>query len=77
MEPAKEGIRVASVQAGSVAEQAGLKAGDLIMSVAGQPAKIDPLRALVQRQPPGTWLPLKVRRGAEEIEIVARFPAQP
>jgi uncharacterized iron-regulated protein len=77
MEPAKEGIRIASVQAGSVAEQAGLKAGDLIVSVAGQPAKIDPLRALVQRQPAGTWLPLKVRRGAEEIEIVARFPAQP
>ncbi|WP_121240576.1 ChaN family lipoprotein [Sulfurisoma sediminicola] len=77
MEPAKEGIRIASVQAGSVAEQAGLKGGDIIVTAAGQPAKIDALRALVQRQPPGTWLPLKVKRGTEEIEIVARFPAQP
>lgn len=75
MEPAKDGIRIASVAAGSVAEQAGLKVGDIIVSVAGQPAKLDGLRALVQRQPPGTWLPLKVKRGTEEIEIVARFPA--
>jgi uncharacterized iron-regulated protein len=77
MEPAKEGIRIASVQAGSVAEQAGLRSGDVIVTAAGRPAKIDALRALVQRQPPGTWLPLKVKRGAEEIEVVARFPAQP
>jgi uncharacterized iron-regulated protein len=77
MEPAKEGIRIASVQAGSVAEQAGLKGGDVIVTVAGQPAKIDGLRSVVQRQPAGTWLPLKVKRGSEEIEIVARFPPQP
>jgi uncharacterized iron-regulated protein len=77
MEPAKDGIRIASVQAGSVAEQAGLKGGDILVAVAGQPAKIDALRALVQRQPPGTWLPLKVKRGSEEIEIVARFPPPP
>jgi S1-C subfamily serine protease len=30
----------------------------------------------VQRQAPGTWLPLKVRRGAETIELVAKFPAR-
>jgi uncharacterized iron-regulated protein len=76
MEPAKEGIRIANVAAGSVAEQAGLRSGDLIVTVAGQPAKIDALRALVQRQPPGTWLPLKVKRGSEELEIVARFPPE-
>jgi uncharacterized iron-regulated protein len=77
MEPAKEGIRIISVSAGSVAEQAGLKAGDVVVTAAGQPAKVDTLRAVIQRLPAGAWLPLKVRRGSEELEIVARFPAQP
>jgi len=71
------GIRLTSIIPGSVAEQAGLKVGDVIVSIAGQPAKIDGLRAVVQRLPAGTWLPLKVKRGNEEIEIVARFPAAP
>jgi len=31
----------------------------------------------VQRQPAGTWLPLQIRRGAETLEMVVRFPAQP
>ena len=30
----------------------------------------------VRRQAPGTWLPLSVRRGEEEFEMVARFPAE-
>lgn len=78
MEPPKSGpgIRLASVTAGSVAEQAGLKNGDVILEVAGQPARIDLLRAIVQRLPAGTWLPLKVKRGSEDIEIVARFPPE-
>lgn len=74
-EQEKEGLRIKQVTAGSVAEAAGLKSGDLIVEIAGLPAKsILSLRAAVQRQPPGTWLPLKIRRGNEEIEIVARFP---
>ena len=71
------GIRISGVTAGSIAEQAGLKRGDVILEVAGRPAQIDALRALVQRQPAGTWLPLKLRRGSEELELVARFPAEP
>ena len=73
----RSGIRIAGVTAGGVAEQAGLKRGDVILEVAGRPAQIDALRALVQRQPAGTWLPLKLRRGSEELELVARFPAEP
>jgi uncharacterized iron-regulated protein len=71
-----EGLRITAVTPGSVAEAAGLKVGDLIVEVAGQPARnILTLRTAVQRQTPGTWLPMKVRRDAAEIEIVARFPA--
>lgn len=74
-EPVGEALRITEVMAGSVAESAGLKKGDLIVSIAGRPAKsLLTLRTLVQRQTPGTWLPLKIRRGDEEMEIVARFP---
>lgn len=74
-EQEREGLRVRQVNPGSVAAAAGLKNGDVILEVAGRPAKsLQNLRAIVQRQTPGTWLPLKVRRGGEEIEIVARFP---
>lgn len=75
-EPDKEGLRISAVTAGSVAEAAGLRTGDVIVEVAGQPAKsLAVLRSVVQRQVPGTWLPLKVRRATTELEIVARFPA--
>ncbi|WP_126443691.1 ChaN family lipoprotein [Sulfuricystis multivorans] len=74
-EQAGEVLRITEVMTGSVAEAAGLKRGDLIVSIAGRPAKnFLTLRTLVQRQTPGTWLPLKIRRGDEEMEVVARFP---
>ncbi len=37
-------------------------------------SKTSDLIAIVRRQAPGTWLPLRVRRGAETVDIVARFP---
>ena len=74
-EQEKEGLRITQVMAGSIAETSGLKTGDVILEVASQPAKsILVLRSVVQRQVPGTWLPLKVRRDGKELEIVARFP---
>ncbi len=78
MEAAAGGIRIAQVTAGSVAEQAGLKAGDVVAEAAGV-AITSPqvMRQTVARQAPGTWLPLKVRRDGQELEIVARFPPAP
>jgi hypothetical protein len=29
-----------------------------------------------RRQAPGTWLPLKVKRGSDTVELVAKFPPQ-
>jgi uncharacterized iron-regulated protein len=70
------GIRITSVAAGSIAEQAGIRTGDILLEMAGQPVKnFLTVRAAVQRQAPGTWLPMKVRRGETELEIIARFPA--
>lgn len=76
-ESARNGeLKVTEVTGGSIAEKAGLKTGDVIVEIAGQRSTgLQMLRNAVQRQTPGTWLPLKVRRGGEDIEIVARFPA--
>lgn len=76
-EPA-DGLKISKVAPDSIAAQAGLLAGDVILSAAGRPTDdIRTLRGIVQHQTPGTWLPLKVKRGTEEIEIIARFPVAP
>ena len=70
-----EGVRISAVGPGSVAEKAGLRAGDVLLEVAGAVIK-DPsqVRPLVQSVGPGTWLPLKLMRQGEQLELVARFP---
>ena len=71
-------LHVVEITPGSLAEQAGLRKGDRITDIAGRPAKsIQSLRQVVQRQPPGTWLPLKVKRAEAELEVIARFPPAP
>ncbi|MDJ0778438.1 MAG: ChaN family lipoprotein [Gammaproteobacteria bacterium] len=75
IEPADDGVRVAQVVAGSVAEQSGLEAGDVIRRAAGFPtASVAELIEIIRRQAPGTWLPLEVLRENEAVEITARFP---
>ena len=73
--PARDGVRVADVTPGSVAAASGLRRDDVVVEAAGThtttPAD---LRAVVDAQAPGTWLPLRVRRGGRTREIVARFP---
>jgi uncharacterized iron-regulated protein len=80
LEPGEGGVRIREVEKGSVAESAGVRAGDVVTEVAGLPAhQPADLAEAVQRHAPGTWLPLRVRRGAESFELVAKFPptAQP
>jgi hypothetical protein len=61
-----------------VAEAAGLKAGDEIVQAAGmEMRRTEDLLDIVAKQPPGTWLPLSVRRDGREIEVVAKFPTRP
>ncbi len=67
--------RIERIVAGSVAEQAGLKAGDHVVRAAGVTVRTpDEVVEIVGRQAPGTWLPLGIRRDGEEIEVVAKFP---
>ena len=71
------GVRVLDVVKGSVAESAGLRAGDVVTNAAGVPvAKTDRLIEIVQRQAPGTWLPLEISRDGEILSLVAKFPTR-
>ena len=72
------GPRINRVVGDSVAEAAGLKAGDHVVRAAGlEMRNPDDLVEVVGRQAPGTWLPLSIRRDGEEIEILAKFPPRP
>jgi uncharacterized iron-regulated protein len=70
-----EGVRIKQVEKGSIAQAAGIIDGDYISEAAGVALKeFADLRAVIERQAPGTWLPLKIRRGGETLDVVARFP---
>jgi uncharacterized iron-regulated protein len=72
------GVAVREVLRGSIAERAGVRAGDVLTQVAGRAvAETEDVVAAVQRQAPGTWLPLTVKRGDQLVELVARFPPAP
>jgi S1-C subfamily serine protease len=59
----------------SVAEAAGIRAGDIILAAAGfETATTGKLIEIVQRQAPGTWLPLRLSRDGEVLTPTARFP---
>jgi S1-C subfamily serine protease len=48
----------------------------VIREAAGVPVtQMDDIVEIVKRQAPGTWLPLKLKRGGDTIEIIAKFPA--
>jgi membrane-associated protease RseP (regulator of RpoE activity) len=70
--------RVNQVASGSVAEAAGLKAGDHVVRAAGLETRIpDDLVDIIGRQAPGTWLPLSIRRDGQEVDLIAKFPPRP
>jgi uncharacterized iron-regulated protein len=72
------GVRIAEVTSGSLAERTGLKAGDRIQEVAGTPAKkVAPVIAAVRVQPAGTWLPIRIARGDDTLDMVVKFPLKP
>jgi uncharacterized iron-regulated protein len=77
IEADEAGVRVIEIRSGSVADNSGLAAGDVITHAAGQRLRVpDDLVSVVRRQVPGTVLPLSVLRDGSEIEILARFPAR-
>jgi uncharacterized iron-regulated protein len=71
------GARIEGIEAGSVAAASGLRVGDVLVEIAGRQVRgNDDVVAAIRRQPPGTWLPMRVRRDDAELDVVARFPAR-
>ncbi|UYG09046.1 ChaN family lipoprotein [Halomonas sp. M4R1S46] len=76
--PHPVGVVIQSVGPDSVAAAAGLREGDVILAAAGRPLDAPAeLSARVREQPPGTLLPLVIRRNDDVREVLARFPATP
>ena len=77
IEDGEDGVKVLQVVEDSVAAASGIEEGDLIQSAAGFDTRSSAeLIEIIQRQAPGTWLPLRLLRGDEAIDKVARFPRQ-
>lgn len=75
LETGAEGVRITEVTAGSVADQAGLKSGDIVREIASRPVRNrQDVTAAVLRQAPGTWLPVSVARNGSQLDLVAKFP---
>lgn len=76
LEVADQHVFVREVMADSLGASAGLKAGDILLEIAGQACSdVEDVVDRVRAQAPGSWLPLKVRRGTRILELVAKFPA--
>lgn len=72
------GVRLAMVSSGSLAERTGLKIGDLLVEIGGVPVTAAAqVAAVVRRQPPGTWLPIRLQRGDKTLEMIVKFPVAP
>jgi uncharacterized iron-regulated protein len=77
IETVENAVRIMNVFESSVAESAGLEIGDIVLSAAGFPvARVGDLIEIVQRQAPGTWLPLSIRRDGAELDVLAKFPSR-
>ncbi len=64
------GALVASVGPGGPADKAGLKQGDVVIALNGQPVSdINELRDRISRMAPGTTVTLTVLRGGKEMDI--------
>jgi uncharacterized iron-regulated protein len=75
LEQKGEAVHITEVTPGSLAERTGLRAGDIVTSVAGKPVRRSgELVEALRRQPEGTWLPVQVKRGDDPREFVIRFP---
>ena len=75
LEMRDKAVAVSEVTAGSLADHSGIKAGDVVTSVAGAPAAtIARVIGAIREQPPGTWLPMQIRRGESTLDLVIKFP---
>jgi len=74
----RDEVTLVDIVPGSLAEASGLKRGDRVLTIAGTTvSEMGAVIAAVRAQPAGTWLPMRVRRGDESLDIVIKFPREP
>ncbi len=72
------GVTIAAVTAGGPAESAGLKVGDVIVSVGGQKVSDpDQVAAAIQDQHPGDGIEVKVQRGGSDQTVTVTLGERP
>lgn len=78
IEQRDNGVSVTNTIDGSIAQLAGIKAGDVIVEVAGlTKPRVNDLVDTVQHMAPGSWLPIVLKRAEKQIEVIAKFPRNP
>jgi uncharacterized iron-regulated protein len=76
IENTDKGVRIIKVVEHSVAADAGLEGGDLIVHAAGMKiSKTIELVTTIKSMTPGTWLPLGILRDGNALDILAKFPS--
>jgi serine protease Do len=73
-----EGVVISDVAPNSPAAKAGLKSGDVVMSINGQPVESSAdLRMRISQADPGASVPMSVRRGSSTMDITAKLGELP
>jgi len=71
-------VKIRNVMDNSIAQKAGLLAGDVIVRLAGiSVSSSGTVVSAVKRQAPGTWLPITIARNGGTHELIAKFPSKP
>jgi hypothetical protein len=71
------GVKLTRITTGGPAETAGLLAGDMLLAVAGHATNGSAgLRATLSKLEPGETVPVRVRRGSEELELLLTLGSQ-
>jgi S1-C subfamily serine protease len=74
----ESGVLVLSVERGSPAEQVGLREGDVVVGLAGEPVSgVDDLQRLLGGERIGTEMALEVLRNGDRLSLVVRPAAAP
>ena len=72
------GVLVAGVQRGSPADRAGIKPGDIVVTVDGKPVRDpDSMRNLIVALAPGKQTTLGLKRGQSELELQVQVGKRP
>ncbi len=72
------GVLVAGVQRGSPADRAGVKPGDIVLTVDGKPVRDpDSMRGLIVALAPGQQIRFKLKRNQRELELPVQVGKRP